>query len=624
MKRGQTTIILFVLVVSIFAGGFVPTQHVSAYQALAPGDQLLYKNVLTLYEDLESQLLHQTDVSPIEESHWVIDHWDYTYDEMESYSINSIDTITGNVDYAWTLYDRHNNNTKKDWYYDYDVSSWKLNNSYSDLEPVILSGFSVEDFDVYYETLNLDTTTWFSPIYYDHAEVKYYVINGVNNSYNVDVYIDTYANIFNTVLDYHGITVQEDNPYGYQDVFYVDNATGFLLEYDAYLYDNYYRLISNKFSSELGTWVDYYFNHTFAYQYHWQLYETTAAFDFVPDADLPVLLLDMGYDYDIRGDSDIVPIYFDLYDSWHSMTIDVYLDGTYVESLYGLSPGTNVYNLDTKSIPVSTNNHSVDFVVYDDASVEHNTTWGLVITDIRLDWPRFDGPMGELWYTVGDYLKLEWTIYDDFLNPNYYEFTFNSLVLSSGAWVDDFYLSLKLEDYITTAGDYFVTIYAVDLLGYESYNDLIIHASDTPDSTPPAISGPTNTIYIVKGETAQLIWNIQDENPGSYTVKINGTVDIDTLWYIEDFNVVIDLNTLDVGIWFFELNVYDLSGNPNYASAYVVVTEENTEPTNPTDPTEPTTPGNSNTLTLDAPGIITTILGFISFVALVTLIRKRK
>ncbi len=623
MKRGQTSIILFVLVVSIFAGGFVPTQPVSAYQALAPGDQLLYKNVLTFYEDLEQKLLHETDVSPTADSWWIIDHWDYEFDEMESYTVNSIDTTSGNVNYTWTFSDRNNNYTQKDYFYDYDNSMWNLSSSYYDYNLMQASNFSVKDYDVYNGIFNLDITSNFGGAVYDHTESIYYIINGLNSSYNVDVYIYAYSDVINTPKSYYDITFQENNPYGWNLEYYVDNSTGFLLAYSIDYYDNYYRSFY-KNCATLGTWVDYYFNHTYMYRYEWLLYETTADYYPVTDADLPAMIIDVGYDYEIRGDSDIVPIYFDLYDSWHSMTIDVYLDGTYVESLYGLSPGTNVYNLDTKSIPVSANNHEVDFVVYDDASFEHNTTWGLVIKDIRLDWPRFNGPVGELWYTIGDYLKLEWTIYDDFLNPDYYEFTFNSLVISSGAWYDDFYLSLKLEDYITTAGDYFVTIYAVDLLGYESYNDLTIHASDTPDTTSPTISGPTSTIYIVKGETAQLIWNIQDENPGSYTVKINGTVDIDTLWYIENFNVVIDLDTLDVGTWFFELNVYDLSGNPNYASAYVVVTEENTDPTDPTDSTEPTTPGNTNTLTLDAPGIISTILGFLSFVALVTLIRKRK
>lgn len=608
----------------MFVVGYQPVSSVTVYQPLTPGDQLLYKNVLTFYEDLESQLLHETDVSPAAESHWVIDHWDYTYDEMESYTVNSIDTTTGNVDYAWTLYDRNNNRTQKEFYYDYVDSAWKLNDSYVDLVPVTLSGFSVENFDVYNGTLNLDTTNWFSPSYYDHAEVKYYVINGENSSYTVDVYIDTWADNINTVLDYHGITVQEDNPYGWQDVFYVDNTTGFLLEYTTMYYDNYYRLIDNKYSADLGTWVDYYYNHTYAYQYHWQLYETNAAFNPVSDADLPALLLDMGYTYDIRGDSDTLPFYFDLYNSWPSMTIEVFLDGTKVDTIYDLAPGNNVYHLDTKSIPVSSSNHTVQFVVYDDASFEHNTTWALEIQDIRPDWPRITGPEGDFYYTIGTFDIINWNLYDDYDNPDYYELKLNGLVVSSGSWFDGMEVNLMLETNITTVGDHFVTVYAIDLMGYETYKDLIIHASDVSDTTPPLITGPTSTITLKKGDNVQLVWNIQDENPGSYVVKVNGTEILNTPWFIEDFNVIIDLDTFNVGTWFFELDVYDLSGNPNYASVYVVITEDITSPTDPTDTTEPTTPGNSNTLTLDAPGIITTILSFISFVALVTLIRKRK
>ena len=94
MKRGQTTIILTILVVSVFVVGFTPTKTSAGYTSLIAGDQLLYKNVFNFYEDLEQQMFHQTDVSPLAESWWIIDHWDYVYDEMESYTINSIDTTT--------------------------------------------------------------------------------------------------------------------------------------------------------------------------------------------------------------------------------------------------------------------------------------------------------------------------------------------------------------------------------------------------------------------------------------------------------------------------------------------------------------------------------------------------
>ena len=157
MKRGQTTILLAVLVVSIFGVGITPTEA-TMYQALKAGDQLLYKNVLTFYEDLEQQLYHETDVA---DSWWVIDHWDYVYDEMESYYINSVNTGIANANYAWTLSDRYNNRYMLDYYYDYIDLAWVLNDSYFDYEPVTLSGFEVRDFDVYNGILNFDATDWF-------------------------------------------------------------------------------------------------------------------------------------------------------------------------------------------------------------------------------------------------------------------------------------------------------------------------------------------------------------------------------------------------------------------------------------------------------------------------------
>ncbi|MCE7742888.1 MAG: hypothetical protein GOP50_10575 [Candidatus Heimdallarchaeota archaeon] len=625
MKRGQTTIILTILVVSSFVVGFTPIEAATSYQALATGDQLLYKNVFTFYEDLEQQLLHEIDVA---DSWWVIDHWDYTYDEMESYSVNTIDTTTGNVNYAWTIYDRYNNQYQEDYYYDYLDQSWVLNNSYYDYEPFTLSSFEVKDFDVYNGTLNLDVTDWFSYGVYDHSEVKYYVINGANTSCNVDVYMDVYADENTTAYTYEGINFDETNPFGWEDVFYVDSDTGFLLEYTTLYYDNYYRLIDHKNSPTLGIFVDYFFNHTYGYYYECQLYETTAAYSPVPDADLPALLLDMGYDYDIRGDTDYLTIYFDLVNKWPSMTVDVLLDGTVIDTIYSMAPGSNYYNLYTAGIPISEDNHTVTFNVYDDASFEHNTTWTLDIQDIRLDWPVITGPVGEYWYTIGDYEILQWEFNDYYDNGNYYELRINGMLDNrSGLWTNGTLLYLDLSENITYAGDHIIQVFAADYNAYYTDLYLTIHASEpSVDATPPTITGSTSDFTMNEGEDIKLIWSIYDENPMSYEIKVNGATYDSGAWTENSKDILVLLKDFEDGVWTFEIIVFDAFSNSNSESVTVTINEvivTTPEPTNPTEePSESNS--NSNTLTLDSSGLIYSILGILSFVSIVIIYRKRR
>ncbi|MHA1199366.1 MAG: hypothetical protein ACTSQF_08580 [Candidatus Heimdallarchaeaceae archaeon] len=630
MKRGQTTIILSILVVSIVCVGFAPTKTAAGYVALTPGDQLLYKNVFSFYEDIEQQLLHETDVSPTADSWWINDHWDYIYDEMESYTVNSIDTTTGNVDYTWTLVDRYNNRYQEDYYYDYLTPGWVLNNSYYDYEPFYLSGYEVKDFDVYTNALNLDTTEWFSAASLDHTEVRYYVINGVNTSYDVNVYIDTYADSITTPYAYYDINFDEDNPYGWQDVFYIDMHSGSLLEYTTIYYDNYYASISHENSDTLGTFVDYYYNHTYAYEYTWLLHETTAMYTPVADADLPALLIDMGWDYEIRGDTDYLTIYYELIDSWTSLTIDVFVDGTYQDTHVLLTPGTSSFNLYTDSIPVFDGNHTVSFEVHDDYNLAHITYWTLEIEDIRLDWPDISGPFGEYWYTIGNSDVLQWDFHDGYDNGDNFELRINGLLDNrSGAWSDGHTLYLSLYENITYAGDFTIQLFVEDKNSNYANLYLTIHASDPViDATLPTITGPTSDFTMDEGEDIKLIWSIYDENPYSYELKVNGVSFDSGAWTENSKDILVLLKDFAEGTWFFELTVLDAFSNSNSASVTVtideaiVITPEPTEEPTGTEPSESNP--YSNTLTLDASGLIYSILGLLSFVSIVVIYRKRR
>jgi len=623
LKRGQTTIILSILVVSMFIFGFTPTKADTSYQALVTGDQLLYKNVFYFYDDLEQKLFHELDVA---DNWWIIDHWDYIYDEMESYYITSIDTTSAYANYAWTLYDRYNNKYGYDQYYNYTDSTWNLNNSYSDYEQVVFSNFEPNrEYYVYDGIVNFDATDWFVGGFPDYSEVKYYVINGINSSYNVDVYIESYDEEITTPYTYEGINFDETNPWGYVDTFYVDSETGFLLEYTSYWYDHYYRTINHKNSPNLGCFVDYYYNNTYMWYYTWQLDETTAAYSPVGDADLPAMQIDTGYNYELRGNNDYVPIYFDLINKYPYMTIDVLLDGVLVDTIYNVATGPNTYELSITSIPYVEGNHTVIFNVYDDFNFAHNTTWSLDLVDLRLDWPVISGPAGEYSYLIGNFEVLEWEFNDYYGNGNYFELRIDGILDDrSDYWVNGTRLYLDLSKNITSAGDHLVQISAVDTNFYITELYLTIHASEpVVDTTNPTITGTTSGFSMNEGDTNKIVWEIYDENPSSYEVKLNGSTYLsDNSWTKNTEQIVIELSTFDAGVWSFELIVIDAYSNTETITVEITINEVIT--TDPTDPTDPTSDPSGNTLTLDASSWIYTALSLASFVTLVAIYRKRR
>ena len=614
MKKGQTTIILFILVVSIFGAGFAPTQNVSAYQALASGDQLFYTADFSYIYDYDLRVLFQTDLSPSYNSYWDIAHNEMISVEEHSYDISSVTTTDNDLRHTWKYQDTYRNDYWDYYYYDYILSNWVFDYSGSNTNLNTGADSYLELIPFLAPIINLDFMYIGSMLTYTHTTSQSYTVNGITTSYTVDVYSYVYADSGMDSYSYYNIFCDNYFDYSYSYTYFVDSSTGFVLECE-YIYDSEeWSNFADEYSTSLGTNItrDYY-SHDFV-EYHWYLDHTTAGLSSpVVDADLPGLEWDWFYNYDMTGDSDYVTVYFWLYDA-SLMDLEIYLDGNLIDTIYGISSGYHFYDVYVGDVPVGPNSKELRFKLTDLSGYNHNAEYYLWMYDIRIDWPQINGPNGEYWYELGKTETLYWQLTDANFDPQFFEFKFNGTVLDSGLWFDGKSFGLNLHDNIFSVGNYTVHIYAIDTMGHESYLDLTIHALEAIDTTSPTVTNPAD-IYMKPGESKEINWVITDDNPSSFKVKRNGTVLIDQPWSINNFNVNVSLDTLSLGTWIFEIEVKDSFGNINYDTVYVYVTEEGTSPTEPS---------GSNTVTLDAPGLIFAVIGFLSITALTVYVKKRK
>jgi hypothetical protein len=235
--------------------------------------------------------------------------------------------------------------------------------------------------------------------------------------------------------------------------------------------------------------------------------------------------------------------------------------------------------------------------------------------------PTIAGPTGDYWYWIGDDETFYWQLFDE--DPTNYEVKFDGTIIESGIYTDGKTISFKPKEHIFTVGDYEFSIMANDTMGHENYIHFMIHAdgSGIVDVTEPTLTHTGTPINMEEGQNVTLKWTIYDDNLKNYTVWQNDTEIAFVYASSTNEEFVLDLSSLTVGYWLFEIVAFDTYGNE--ACDFIEVFVSPDDGINETeDPGDPTTP--SNTVSIDAPGALITVLSFLSVTALVVLIKRRK
>lgn len=320
----------------------------------------------------------------------------------------------------------------------------------------------------------------------------------------------------------------------------------------------------------------------------------------------------------IQGPTDVSIITGDYYEDYWvysdtNWTVEFYKHDGFVYNLFDWWQGYQNETISFWDYDLTPGTYDYLIYFYDNVGVAQDIY--LTLTVNPADAPIISGqPPGVFWYEVGTSDKIYWQLFDN--DPFQFEVKLNSiLIVGPLPYVDGEIVRVELLDYIFTQGDYVLSISANDSTGYNSIVNLNIHAFLPTDTDMPIIEGPDHTTYIEEGDEITLWWIIEDDHPANYTIYKNGTLESFSGWTNSYLEIGIDLSTLGVGFWYFEIDVYDLANNHNYDYCEVVVEL----PTDPTDPTDP-----SNTITLDAPQVLYAVLGILSILALTYTIRKRR
>ena len=490
MNKGKGYIITLNIILAMFFGGLVNVNTVSAYQHLNIGDQLLYYASYNHYYDENNMMLFENELSEYD-SYYDIYHQEFNADEFHSYTVKNDFTSYTEGRRVSNYIDTFRNEYNDHYSYNYDYPSWEYEWGYSNSDLYSSSSTWISSYNNYDGLCNADIPNYFGSAYYLYNEMRGYTINGYYNTYNCSVYYYGYgySDTYNYTM--YNITYEYNSYYYYDAYFYIDQDTGFILEY----YESYYANDWANFDQyaeypDIYCNVSYNYNYYVSNNYNWYLTETSAAYGYAVDADLPAIEWDWGYEYAIYPGLEYLTIYFSLFDSYGSCTIDVYLEGTYLDTINRV-PGYQSYDLKVKDLAIMGYDPTLKFVVTDNSGMGHTTTFNIWLNDYRDDYPIINGP--DYWdYKIGDTKTLHWELKDYNNDADYYELKFNGTLLLNESWYDGKIIGFNLQDYIFTPGSYEIKIKAVDMMGFTTYKFVTINAYDEIPTTPTEPTG-TNT-----------------------------------------------------------------------------------------------------------------------------------
>jgi len=112
----------------------------------------------------------------------------------------------------------------------------------------------------------------------------------------------------------------------------------------------------------------------------------------------------------------------------------------------------------------------------------------------------------------------------------------------------------------TTSSEVIGTI-SIERFDLEPYTDRIA----------PAVNSPDDVNFVAGTTDHNITWTLSDENPTTYQVLVNGTVEASGSW-TSGTEIVLDLDDFEAGVYNCTIVVYDIAGNQVMDSVIVTVT----------------------------------------------------
>ncbi|MGY5872752.1 MAG: right-handed parallel beta-helix repeat-containing protein [Candidatus Thorarchaeota archaeon] len=260
-------------------------------------------------------------------------------------------------------------------------------------------------------------------------------------------------------------------------------------------------------------------------------------------------------------------------DSWNSDNITVNIDG--------LDYGTHTLVITIRDISLNTVTDEVIIQVYDDTTP--------IINHL---------PDGEA-FVYGEGQVLTWEVSD--AHPDEYNLFVDDKLAELGSWSSGL-LEVNIDG--QGEGERQIEIRIYDLDGNVAIDSILVLFIG--DDVAPIIDSPDDIIIGYNSVGRNITWTPQDEFPGNYSITMNGTAIVSENW--NDSTIVLSLDSLEVGVYDFEVTVVDRAGQS--ASDVVRVTVQGAT--------------DGGLFTTDLVLIVGGIAGVIVVLSIIVLIRKRK
>ncbi len=155
------------------------------------------------------------------------------------------------------------------------------------------------------------------------------------------------------------------------------------------------------------------------------------------------------------------------------------------------------------------------------------------------------------------------------LNPHSYAVYRNDTVVRTGVWnTSSETITVSIDE--LPVGVYAYTLVARDILGNEESDRVLVTVVDI---TPPTISRPADIEYEYAMTGHTISWVVEDLNPATYTIYLNGLPLESGMWNSSTETITIPVDDLDAGTHIYTIVVTDAHGNSVCDTVMVTVVD---------------------------------------------------
>ncbi|RMG19614.1 MAG: hypothetical protein D6732_29635 [Methanobacteriota archaeon] len=193
--------------------------------------------------------------------------------------------------------------------------------------------------------------------------------------------------------------------------------------------------------------------------------------------------------------------------------------------------------------------------------------------DTRIEQFSIDAPT-----TVPSTVEYNFSIYAQDRYQDSFQVWLDSILFQSGSWN---WSSLTVNFGFLSLGTHDVYVEVKDLNGNSANSSFQVSVVDV---VPPSISESKQITVVWAEDSFDLVWDVFDDNPGTYELLLNGTLIESGSWTAGSFTYQAPQNRL--GVFNYTLVIYDKSLNWNQSSILLHVIPPETDAPEVIGPTE--------------------------------------